>query len=67
MKLKEAGFTVVSFVPKITHVDSPGGSEYLSIFATGLGPVSGPNGEPAPADGLGRKWWAKVFTDKQFN
>jgi uncharacterized protein (TIGR03437 family) len=27
------------------------GSEYLSIFATGLGPVAGPNGEAAPPDG----------------
>jgi uncharacterized protein (TIGR03437 family) len=26
-------------------------SEYLVIFATGLGPVVGPNGEPAPGDG----------------
>jgi uncharacterized protein (TIGR03437 family) len=27
------------------------GSEYLVIFATGLGPVIGPNGEAPPADG----------------
>lgn len=27
------------------------GSEYLAIFATGLGPVIGSNGEPPPADG----------------
>jgi uncharacterized repeat protein (TIGR01451 family) len=27
------------------------GTDYLTIFCTGLGPVSGPNGEPAPADG----------------
>jgi uncharacterized protein (TIGR03437 family) len=27
------------------------GSEYLAIFATGLGPVIGTNGEPSPADG----------------
>ncbi len=28
------------------------GSEYLTIFATGLGPVIGANGEAAPADGV---------------
>ena len=27
------------------------GSEYLQIYGTGLGPVVGTNGEPAPADG----------------
>jgi len=27
------------------------GSEYLSVFATGLGPLAGPNGEAQPADG----------------
>jgi DNA/RNA endonuclease G (NUC1) len=27
------------------------GSEYLSVYCTGLGPVVGPNGEPAPVDG----------------
>jgi hypothetical protein len=27
------------------------GSEDLAVFATGLGPVAGPNGETAPADG----------------
>ncbi len=27
------------------------GSEFLTVFATGLGPVAGPNGEAAPADG----------------
>jgi uncharacterized protein (TIGR03437 family) len=27
------------------------GSEYLEIFATGLGPVVGTDGEPAPPDG----------------
>jgi uncharacterized protein (TIGR03437 family) len=27
------------------------GSEYLAIFATGLGPVVGSNGEAPPADG----------------
>jgi uncharacterized protein (TIGR03437 family) len=27
------------------------GSEYLSIFGTGFGPVIGPNGEAQPADG----------------
>ena len=27
------------------------GSDYLSIYATGLGPVTGANGEAAPADG----------------
>ena len=29
------------------------GSEYLAIFATGLGPVVGANGEAQPADGAG--------------
>jgi uncharacterized protein (TIGR03437 family) len=29
------------------------GSEYLAIFATGLGPVIGSNGEAPPADGAG--------------
>ncbi len=29
------------------------GSEYLSVFATGLGPLIGTNGEVAPADGAG--------------
>jgi uncharacterized protein (TIGR03437 family) len=28
------------------------GTEYLSIYATGLGPVAGPNGEAAPGDGV---------------
>jgi uncharacterized protein (TIGR03437 family) len=28
------------------------GSEYLTIFATGLGPVIGSNGETPPADGV---------------
>jgi uncharacterized protein (TIGR03437 family) len=27
------------------------GVEYLTIYGTGFGPVAGPNGEPAPADG----------------
>ncbi|HTA46003.1 MAG TPA: hypothetical protein VK789_26345 [Bryobacteraceae bacterium] len=27
------------------------GTEYLSVCATGIGPVLGANGEPAPADG----------------
>ena len=27
------------------------GTDFLSIYCTGLGPVSGPNGEPAPPDG----------------
>ncbi|HYA17437.1 MAG TPA: hypothetical protein VEF06_08220, partial [Bryobacteraceae bacterium] len=27
------------------------GSDYLEVFCTGLGPVSGPNGEAPPADG----------------
>lgn len=29
------------------------GSEFLTIYANGLGPVIGANGEPAPADGRG--------------
>ena len=32
-QLAEAGFTVVSFVPKITKLDSENGSTYLSAFA----------------------------------
>jgi len=30
--LKESGISTVSFVPRITHVDSGKGSEYLSVF-----------------------------------
>jgi uncharacterized protein (TIGR03437 family) len=29
------------------------GSEYLAVYCTGLGPVTGPNGEAPPADGAG--------------
>ncbi len=32
-RLADAGFTVVSFVPKISKVDVDGGSAYLSVFA----------------------------------
>ncbi len=31
-KLNEAGFSTISFVPKITHVDTASGSAYLSVF-----------------------------------
>jgi hypothetical protein len=32
-KLARAGYTVVSFTPAITHVDTAGGTAYLSVFA----------------------------------
>jgi uncharacterized protein (TIGR03437 family) len=48
-----AGTSLLAAPASATGRPAVRGSDYLVIFATGLGPVSGSNGEPAPADGAG--------------
>jgi len=46
------GIVADAFTGVLTDAAHPAhASDYLVIYATGLGPVAGPNGEPGPADG----------------